>query len=156
MRKTYTILAWAIPVLVVIQAMAIAFALFGLGKWVEDGGNLDKAAMESDKGVGFTGEAGFMIHGMFGEMLIPLVAILLLVVSFFTKVPGASKWAGFVLLDVVVQIALAFISFGAPVIGPLHALNAFVLAMLGVLAARRVGAGAGVTTTAAPAPSTVT
>jgi hypothetical protein len=154
MRKTYTVLAWAITVLVVVQAMAIAFALFGLGKWVEDGGTFDKAAMESDKGIGFTGEVGFMIHGMFGEMLIPLVAIALLVVSFFTKVPGATKWAGFVLLDIVVQIALAFISFGAPVIGPLHALNAFVLAMLGVLAARRVGAVA--TTTAAPAPSAVT
>jgi hypothetical protein len=154
MRKTYTVLAWAITVLVVVQAMAIAFALFGLGKWVEDGGTFDKAAMESDKGMGFTGEVGFMIHGVLGEMLIPLVAIALLVVSFFTKVPGASKWAGFVLLDVVVQIALAFISFGAPVIGPLHALNAFVLAMLGVLAARRVGAGE--TLTAAQTPSPVT
>jgi len=154
MRKAYAVLAWAIPVLVVIQAMAIAFALFGLGKWVEDGGTLDKATMESDKSVGFTGEAGFMIHGIFGEMLIPLVAILLLVVSFFTKVPGASKWAGFVLLDVVVQIALAFMSFGAPVIGPLHALNAFVLAMLGVLAARRVGTGE--ITSPAPAASPVT
>lgn len=140
MRKAYTILAWAIPVLVVVQAMAIAFALFGLSTWVEDGGTLDKATMESDKSVGFTGEAGFMIHGINGQMLIPLVAIALLVVSFFVKVPGATKWAGFVLLDVVVQIALAFVSFGAPVVGTLHGLNAFVLAMLGVLAARRVAA----------------
>ena len=103
MRKAYRVLAFAIPVLVVVQAMAIAFALFGLSKWVEDGHSLTKSAMESEN-VDFTGSAGFMIHGIFGEMLIPLVAIALLVVSFFTKVPGASKWAAYVLVAVVVHL----------------------------------------------------
>lgn len=137
MRKAYRILAFTVPVLVVIQAMAIAFALFGLGKWVEDGHSLTKSAMESED-VHFTGSAGFMIHGVFGEMLIPLVAIALLVVSFFTKAPGASKWAAFVLLAVVVQIALAFASFGAPILGLLHGLNAFILAGVAAVAARRI------------------
>ena len=147
MRKAYRVLAFAIPVLVVVQAMAIAFALFGLSKWVEDGHSLTKSAMESEN-VDFTGSAGFMIHGMFGEMLIPLVAIALLVVSFFTKVPGASKWAAYVVLAVVVQVALAFASFGAPVVGLLHGLNAFVLAGVAAVAARRI-------MTAEPLPSTV-
>lgn len=139
MRAAYKYLACAIPVLVVIQAMAIAVALFGLGAYNEDHA-LPKGMSDSD--VTFTGDFGFMIHGIFGQMLIPLVALLLLVVSFFAKVPGGTKWAGLVLLDVVVQIALAFISFGAPVVGLLHGLNAFVLLGLGVVAARAASAAA--------------
>ena len=138
MKSAYKYLAFAVPVLVAIQAAAIAFAFFGLGKWIEDGGTLDKAAMESDKSLGFTGEVGFMIHGIGGEMLIPLVALALLIVSFFAKIPGGSKWAGFVLLDVVLQVMLAFTAFGAPVVGPLHGLNALFLAWLGWTTARRV------------------
>ncbi len=137
MRATYRYLAYAIPVLVAVQAAAIAFAFFGLSAWIEDGHNLTKAAMESES-TSFTGTAGFMIHGMFGEMLIPLVAIVLLAVSFVAKVPGGSKWAAFVLLDIVLQIALAFTAFGAPVVGILHGLNALFLAWLGWTAAHRV------------------
>jgi len=140
MKSAYKYLAYAIPVLVAVQAAAIAFAFFGLGKWVDDGGTLDKAAMESDKSLGFTGEVGFTIHGIDGQMVIPLVALVLLIVSFFAKIPGGSKWAGFVLLDVVFQIALAFTAFGAPVVGLLHGLNALFLAWLGWTTARRVDA----------------
>jgi Family of unknown function (DUF6220) len=133
MRSTYRYLAWAVPVLVVIQAMAIAVAVFGLGAYNSDH-SLPKDLPNSD--VSFTGDFGFMIHGMFGQTLIPLVAIVLLVVSFFAKVPGGTKWAGLILGDVVLQVALAFISFGAPVLGLLHGLNAFVLLGLGVMAGR--------------------
>ncbi len=139
MRATYKYLAYAVPVLVAVQAAAIAFAFFGLGKWVEDGGTLDKAAMEGND-LSFTGDLGFMVHSIDGQMLIPLVALALLVVSFFAKIPGGTKWAAFVLLDVVFQIALAFTAFGAPVVGMLHGLNALFLAWLGWTAARRVGA----------------
>ncbi len=139
MKSVYKFLAYAVPVLVAVQAAAIAFGFFGITKWIEDGATIDKATVEGGN-AHFTGEAGLMIHGMNGQMLIPLVALLLLVVSFFAKVPGGSKWAGFVLLDVVVQVLVAFASFGAPIIGILHGVNALLLAWLGYAAARRVSA----------------
>ncbi len=145
MKAAYKYLAYAIPVLVAVQAAAIAFAFFGLSKWVEDGGTLDKAAMEDDT-TSFTGIAGFMVHGINGQMVIPLVALILLIISFFAKVPGGVKWAAFILLDVVAQIAFAFGAFGAPVVGMFHGLNALFLAWLGWTTARRadtaVAAGA--------------
>jgi hypothetical protein len=138
MRSVYKFLAYAIPVLVAVQAAAIAFAFFGLSKWIDGGGTMDKAAMESDN-TSFTGVAGFMVHGMNGEILIPLVAIVLLIVSFFAKIPGGSKWAALILLDVVVQIVFAFTAFGAPIVGMFHGLNALLLAWLGWTAAKRIG-----------------
>ena len=48
MRNAYRILAIIIAVEVVIQAMAMVFAVAGLGIWVDEGGVLDKAAFESD------------------------------------------------------------------------------------------------------------
>lgn len=137
MKSVYKVLAYAVPVLVAVQAAAIAFGFFGITKWVEDGATIDKATIESSD-THFNGDVGLMIHGMNGQMLIPLVALLLLIVSFFAKVPGGSKWAGFVLLDVVVQVALAFVSFGAPIVGVLHGVNALFLAWLGWTAAHRV------------------
>ncbi|HET8604113.1 MAG TPA: hypothetical protein VFM09_09315 [Marmoricola sp.] len=136
MRATYRFLAYAIPVLVAVQAAAIAFAFFGLGAWIEDGHRLTKATIDSHD-TKFVGDLGFMVHSIDGEMLIPLVALLLLVVSFFAKVPGGSRWAAFVLLDVVLQVLLAFVAFGAPVVGMLHGLNALFLAWLGWSTARR-------------------
>lgn len=137
MKSVYKYLAYAVPVLVAVQAAAIAFAFFGLGKWIEDGGTLDKAAMESDS-TKFTGDLGFMVHGLDGQFVIPAVALVLLIISFFAKIPGGSKWAAFILLDVVVQIAFAFTAFGAPVVGMFHGLNALLLAWLGFTAGRRV------------------
>jgi hypothetical protein len=142
MRSVYKFLAYAIPVLVAVQAAAIAFAFFGLSKWIDGGGTMDKAAMESGN-TSFTGVAGFMVHGMNGEILIPLVAIVLLIVSFFAKIPGGSKWAAFILLDVVVQIVFAFTAFGAPIVGMFHGLNALLLAWLGWTAAKRIGVESG-------------
>jgi hypothetical protein len=146
MKAAYKYLAYAVPVLVAVQAAAIAFAFFGLSKWIEDGGTLDKATME-DESVSFTGVVGFMVHGINGQMLIPLVALALLVISFFAKVPGGVKWAAFILLDVIVQIAFAFGAFGAPVVGMFHGLNALLLAWLGWTAARRVDGAAIATST---------
>ena len=47
-----------------------------------------------DEDLSFTGVAGFMVHGINGMMIIPLLGIALLVVSFFAKFDGAVKWAG--------------------------------------------------------------
>ena len=49
MRMVYRVLAYLIAGEVVVQAGAIAFAFFGLGAWIDGGGVLDKAAMESDR-----------------------------------------------------------------------------------------------------------
>lgn len=46
--------------------------------------------MESDS-VGFTGVVGFMIHGTNWQFIVPLIGLLLLLVSFFAKVPRASR-----------------------------------------------------------------
>jgi hypothetical protein len=59
--------------------------------------------------------------------VIPLLGILLVVTSFSTKLPGASKWAAATLVVIVVQLLLAIVAFGTPVVGGLHGLNAFVV-----------------------------
>jgi hypothetical protein len=137
MKSAYRWLAMIIAVEVAVQAAAIAFAAFGLFHWVEDGGVLNKQVIESDQSAGFSGEVGFMIHGINGQMIIPLLAIILLIVSFFAKVPGGVKWAGYVLLAVVVQVLLGMFAHGAPWLGGLHGLNALILFAVAVMASRR-------------------
>ena len=137
MRSAYRVLAFLVAGLVVVQAAAIAYAVFGLTKWVEDGATLDKAAIESEDTT-FDGVVGFMIHGINGTMLIPLVALILLLVSFFAKVPGGVAKAAIVLALVVVQVALGIFGGNTPALGALHGLNALLLfgtaAMAGVQA----------------------
>ena len=141
MKSVYRVLAYLIALEVVIQASAIAFAIAGLGTWIQAGGVLDAAAMETD--IGFTGEAGFMIHGMNGQMLVPLIALLLLISAFFARIPGGVLWAGLVLLAVVVQVLLGVFSHGAPVLGMVHGIVAFVLLTFAVIAARKAEAALG-------------
>ena len=93
MRSAYRILAFVIAAEVIIQAAAIAYAIFGLGTWIQSGGVLDKAAMESET-TAFTGDGGFALHGINGEMVFPLLVLILLVLSFFAKVPRGVMWAG--------------------------------------------------------------
>lgn len=137
MRSVYRVFAFIIAAEVVVQAAAIAFALFGLGKWIEDGGTLNKATMEGDdSGVG--GVAGFAVHGINGTMIVPLLAIVFLVVSFFAKVPGGVKWAGIVFVLVAVQITLGLLGHSVPALGALHGINALALFGVAVTAGRRV------------------
>lgn len=138
MRTTYRVLAYVVALEVAVQAAAIAFAVFGLTTWIDEGGTLDKATIESEDTT-FTGVTGFMVHGLNGEMIIPLIAVVLLVVSFFAKVPGGVRWAGFVLLAVVVQVLLGMFAHGLPALGMLHGLNALILFAVAVRAAMRAG-----------------
>ncbi len=139
MRSVYRVLAFVVAAEVVVQAAAIAFAVYGLGRWVEDGGTLDKTLLErDDSGVG--GAAGFAIHGVNGTMVVPVLALALLVVSFFAAVPGGVTWAGAVFALVVVQAALGFVGQGVPSLGALHGANALVLFGVAVMAGKRVGA----------------
>jgi len=136
MRSTYRVLSYIIAAEVVVQASAIAFAIFGLGKWIDDGGTLDKASMD-DESVTFTGLVGFMIHGINGQMVIPLLALILLIVSFFAKVPGGVKWAATILALVVIQVTLGILGHETPQLGPLHGMNALLLFSVAIMAGRR-------------------
>jgi hypothetical protein len=136
MKTVYRVLAYIVAAEVVVQAMAMVFAIAGLGKWVDDGGVLDKAVMESDEPP-FPEVVGFLVHGMNGMMIIPGIALLLLISSFFAKIAGAVRWAGLVLLLVIVQVTLGLVGHSIPVVGALHGLNALLLFSAAIYTARR-------------------
>jgi len=138
MRTAYKVFAWLVALGVVVQAASVVWAVAGLGIWVDkDGGVLDKAAFESEETL-FPEVAGFMIHGLSGMMIIPALALIFLIVSFFAKVPGGIAWAAYVLLAVVVQVALGIYGHEAAVWGLLHGINAMILFSLAVYAGLRV------------------
>ena len=80
MRTAYKVLAYLVAVEVAIQAMAVVWAVAGLGKWVDGGGVLDKAVMESE-GTPFPEVFGFIVHGINGTFVIPGIALLLVGLS---------------------------------------------------------------------------
>jgi hypothetical protein len=137
MRTAYKTLAFLIAAEVVIQAAAIVYAVSGLFIWVDnDGGVLDKAALESD--APFPEITGFIVHGINGMMVVPGLALVLLILSFFTRAPGAAKWAAFVLASVVVQVLLGMFLHSTSAAGLLHGVNALVLFGLALTAGRRM------------------
>jgi hypothetical protein len=138
MRTAYRTLAWLIALEVAVQAAAMVYAIAGLGIWVDqDGGVLDKAAFESEESL-FPEMIGLIVHAVNGMMVIPALALVFLIFSFFAKVPGGVKWAGVVLLAVVVQVALGLFGHEAAIFGLLHGLNALLLFSLAVMAGKRV------------------
>ena len=144
MKSAFKVLAYLIALGVVVQAASMVFAVAGLGIWVDQGGVLDKAAFE-DENLSFTGIGGFMIHGMNGMMLIPLLALALLVVSFFAKTPGAVRNSGIVLGLVVLQVALGLFGHENAYIGMLHGVNALVLFAAALHTGRQAGRAEAVT-----------
>ena len=141
MRNVYRGLALAVAVLVALQAAFMAYAISGLAKWIQkDGGTLDASVFAEGSTVEVGGDAGFMLHAISGTFLIPLVALVLVIVSFFAKIPGGTKWALIVFGVVVVQYALAFLARLAslPALGALHGFNALILFGVAVTAAMRV------------------
>jgi hypothetical protein len=136
MRSAYRNLAYAIDALIIVQAAAIAWAIFGEGKYIDDGHNVNKALQDSDT-LPFPEVVGFIVHGINGEMLIPLVAIVLLIVSFFAKVPEGPKWAGMLLGGIVIQVLLGVLGGGLPFLGLLHGANALLLFWLAFRAAKQ-------------------
>lgn len=122
MKQTYRVLSRLIALGVLVQAAAIAFGWFDAIHGLGNGLVIDE---------NYEGNAGHAVHGVTGMYVLPVLALLLLIVSFFAarSVPGARKWAGIVFGLVVLQVVLAFVAFGAPIVGALHGLNA--LAILG-------------------------
>lgn len=148
MRKAYRILADIIAIEVVIQAMAIVFAFAGLFHWIDGGATLDKAVLDSDDPPSFTGSVGFMIHGINGQMLVPLLGLILLVISFFAKVPRGTMLASVVFVSIIVQVAAGLLLHEVAWIGLIHGLNAFILfgaALMAAKAAKPVDTAAPVT-----------
>ena len=68
-----------------------------------------------------------MTHGINGMMIIPLLVLLLLIVSFFAKVPGGVQKAAILLGLVVLQVFLGIFSHSIPFVVVLHVLNAFAI-----------------------------
>ena len=135
MRNAYRVLALLVAVGVMVQAAAIAFGMFGLIKWVEEGGSLDQSTeLNPDLG----GYAGFSTHGTVGMMVLPAIALLFLISSFFAKVPGGIKWALIVFGVTVLQVALGLFSHAVAGLGWLHGANALILFGTAVTAAMRV------------------
>jgi hypothetical protein len=137
MKNVYRTFAYLICVLVAVQASSHAWGSAGLGLWVEQGGVLDKAALEGD--LSFPEILGLVIHGINGMMVIPAVALLFLVVSFFAKVPRGILFAGIVLVDVALQVTFGMLGHSVTVFALLHGINALVLFALAFTAGRRVG-----------------
>jgi len=127
MRQIYRLLANLVALTVVVQVASIAMAWF-------------LVIHDTDEGKVFAGEddlnIGHWIHSI-GAIVIALLALALLIVSFFAHVSGGVKWAALVVLAVVVQWVLAILSFSLPVLGALHGINALVIAGVASVAARR-------------------
>ena len=137
MRNAYRVLAYLLAAEVVIQAMAIAYALAGLGKWVEDdGGVLNKQVLDADNGLHFKGVGGFATHGINGMMIIPILVLLLLIVSFFAKVQDGVKRAAILVGMVILQVILGIALHGVPYVAWLHVLNAFGIFVFAYLTAK--------------------
>ncbi len=136
MRNVYRVLAYLLAIEVLVQAMAIAYAIAGLGKWVaDDGGVLNKQVLDSESAE-FPGVGGFATHGINGMMIIPIIILLLLVVSFFAKVPGGVRKAAILFGLVVLQVFLGIFSHSVPFVIVLHALNAFGILGMAIMAGR--------------------
>jgi amino acid transporter len=137
MRVVYAVLAWIIAAAVVIQAAAIAFAFGGILQFIEGGGVVDKALVESSTG-SFTGELGFPIHSTVGGLLIPILALALVVVSFFARARGARLWALVVFVLVLLQVALGYSVAESAWVGAIHGANALAVFITAVIAAVRI------------------
>lgn len=139
MRTTYRVLAYAVAVLVAVQAAAIAWAVAGMGRWIDGGGVADASTMESSTPP-FSEALGFMVHGMNGMMVIPAVGLLLLIASFLAHVPGGVRWAALTAALIALQVVLGFSLHAIPTLGFLHGVNALLVFGAALAAGRRARA----------------
>lgn len=144
MRNAYKVLAYLVAAEVAVQAMVMVWAIAGLGKWVAGGGVFDKAVMESEGTPPFPEAAGILAHINNGFFVIPALALLLLIISFFTKARGAIKWAAIVFALVIVQVMLGILGHGFTLRGALHGLNALALFGTAIYTGRRLRPAAAV------------
>jgi hypothetical protein len=137
MRNAYKVFAYIVAAEVAIQAMVMVWAIAGLVKWVDGGGVFDKSIMESEA-TPFTEVFGIIVHAINGTFVIPALALVLLILSFFTKVRGAIKWAAIVFVLVVAQGQIGYLGHEFPFAGALHGLNALALFGAALYTGRRI------------------
>lgn len=138
MNRLYAVLAFVICGLVAVQAAVAVWAESGLFLWIaRDGGSIDASTLESEALPPFPEAAGFAVHGMNGMMVIPIVALVLLVVSFFAKVSRGVVWAVAIALLVGLQVTLGIVGHSVSIAGLAHGLNALALFTVALLAGRR-------------------
>ncbi len=111
-----------------LQAASVAFGWFDALSAIDSGTVIDG---------NYEGNAGHMLHGMVGMMVIPLLGLILLIVSFFAKIPSGVKWAAGLFLVIILQVILGIVAFSVPIIGALHGINALVILTLATQVARR-------------------
>lgn len=128
MRGAYKGIAQLIALGVALQAATIALGWFIVIGDLDDGKTLTED---------WEYNIGHATHAVIGLMVMPLLGLVLFILSFFAKVPSGVKWAGLLFAAIVVQVALAFVSFGVPLIGALHGLNALLVLGLALAAARQ-------------------
>jgi hypothetical protein len=155
MRKLYRVLAYVVAAEVVVQAMLMVWAIAGLTKWINNGGVFDKAVMEGHEII-YPEIVGLPLHALNGDIIIPAIALIAFVVSFFAKIPGGVKWAGLVALFAIVQGQLGHLGHDLPVAGALHGVNAILLLLAALYTARRArtepaGSASAAQATASPA-----
>lgn len=136
MRSAYRVLAFLLGIEVIVQAGMIAYAMFGEVKFIAGGGVVNQALIDSHS-ADFDGAIGFPIHGINGQMVIPVITVAFLVVSFFANVPKGVMWAGIATGLVALQVVLGMFGGEIPFIGLLHGINALVLLVVAIHAARQ-------------------
>jgi hypothetical protein len=144
MRRTYRIVALLIAVEVVVQAAALAWAVFGMVRWIDAGNTVNKTMMEcTDCPWNFTEERGFMVHALNGFLVIPVLGLVLLVVSFFTREKTLLRWAGATFALILIQSQLLpALGHEFPIFGALHGLNALLLFTAAIVTWRKAKAPA--------------
>jgi hypothetical protein len=136
MVSVYRVLAYLMVLAVVFQASVIAFAVFGLRDWViADGGALEGHSLWGEPA--YTGQIGFALHRENGQIVIPLIALLLLICSFFTAVRRGVIWTAALAATVAVQIYLGTFPIGLPVLGILHGIGALAIFAFALITATR-------------------
>lgn len=146
MRKAHQVLAYVLAGMVVIQAMAIAYAIAGVFHWIDkDGGVLNSAVFNAweDEHPTFQGSGGHALHMINGSMVIPLLAIILLVVSLLAakEVPGAAKRGAILFGMVALQVVLGLSAHDQVLLAPLHALNGFGIFAMAYVTGRKASVG---------------
>jgi hypothetical protein len=126
MRRVYQVLCHIIAAAVVLQAAVIAWSTFAILGASEEG-----AGLTADPG-----QTGFTVHSAVGQVVIPLLALAVLVVALVAR--AGIKWAAWLVVAVLVQVMLGYISFGLPGLGLLHGINAFIIIGLSETAAASV------------------
>ena len=130
MRAVYRILAFVVAAEVAIQASLVVWGDAGLGRYIDQVGVVDKSTFETAFEGGpapFPEFVGLLVHGLNGTIVIPALALLLLVSSFFAKVQRGIVFALAVFGLVALQANLGFAGHAVPSLGALHGINALVL-----------------------------